>query len=139
MFKQLSIIALSLLVFSSCSPKVKIGIWAKTHQDAALALGIWSVSNLTESKAILDIDCTDHKQFKKKITDALNTAPAEKTSTENYYLNEARKLLDNRKNQHSDDGFANWCRQYPKAAKKLRSHARAVCKTGLGVLNGTIK
>lgn len=35
----------SLLAFSSCSPKIKIGLWVKKHQEAALALGVWSVSN----------------------------------------------------------------------------------------------
>jgi hypothetical protein len=129
----------SLFTFSSCSPKVKIGLWAKTHQDAAMALGTWSANNSTEAIELLAVDCEDRKQFKKKITDALNKAPEEQPYQPDYDIHQRNNHYGNTSTSHSRDGFGDWCRKYPQAARKLRSHAKALCKTGLGILNGTYK
>jgi hypothetical protein len=129
----------SLLSFPSCSPKIKIGYWVKTHQDAALALGIWSVYNLSESTALLDMDCKDRKQFKKKITDALNNVSTEEPAQQGYDVRQHNFHYGNSTSHGGRDGFGDWCRKYPKAARKLRGHAKALCKTGLGLLNGSYK
>lgn len=128
----------SFLAFSGCSPKIKIGLWAKKHREAALALGIWAANNANEATTLLNVDCTDRKQFKKKITYALHNTPAENPARQNDATGQYKYLFRNSHAAGSIDGFASWCRQYPKAAKKLRSHAKALCKTGMGILNGSI-
>jgi hypothetical protein len=138
-FFWLLAISYLLLAISSCSPKVKIGLWAKTHQDAAMALGTWSANNSIEAIELLNIDCTDRKQFKKKITDAFNKAPAEQTTQQPYDIHQNNNRYGRANGNRSSNGFGDWCRKYPGAAKKLRSHAKALCKTGLGILNGTYK
>src|ERR1700722_9793937 len=122
------VFSFSLLVFSSCSPKIKIILWAKHNQQAALALGIWSAANAKDATALLDVDCNNRKQFKQKISDALTNAPAKPESEQNYYINQAIKLFGDKvtKNHKESEGFADWCRQYPSAAKKLRSHSKAL-------------
>ncbi len=117
-----------------------MGIWYKTHQEAGLALGIWVANNSDEATALLNMDCTDRKKFKKRITDALNNAPQEQSqpAQQNYNKPQRGFPYGNARSQKSEDGFGDWCRKYPKAAKKLRSHAKALCKTGLGILNGSI-
>ncbi len=137
----LLVLSSSFLAFTSCSPKIKLGIWAKRHTDAATALGTWAANNPIDAAGLLNIDCTDRKQFKKKITDALNSPATEQASQHseydvrqhNYHYGTASS------GGNSRDGFADWCRKYPKAAKTLRGHAKALCKTGLGILNGTYK
>lgn len=136
----LLILSSSLLAFTGCSPKIKIGLWAKKHQDAALALESWIVDNPSDAGTLFAIDCSDRKQFKKKITDALNNTPAAQPAQQGYTMWQGSKIYgSNAPRRGSEDGFANWCRRFPKAAKKLRSHAKALCKTGIGILNGTIK
>src|ERR1700677_4140082 len=147
MFKNIStkifgllILSSSFLAFTGCSPKIKMGLWDTTHQEAGLALGIWVANNADEATALLYMDCTDRKNFKKKITDALNNVPQEQAAQQGYGATPPQRGFPygNARSQRSEDGFGNWCRKYPKAARKLRSHARALCKTGLGVLNGSI-
>jgi hypothetical protein len=131
-------LALSFAFFTGCSPKVKLGLWVRNHQEAASALEAWGANHPDEAATLFNLDCTDRNQFKKKITDALNTAPQEtiqqnNTATQQYYP------YGNASHQNQGDGFTSWCRKYPSAAKKLRSHAKAVCKAGTGMLNGSIK
>ena len=116
-----------------------MGIWAKRHNDAAQALGTWAVNNPIDAAGLLNIDCQDHKQFKKKITDALNTPATEQPAQQSYDVKQHNYHYGNSSSGSSGDGFADWCRKYPKAAKTLRGHAKAMCKTGLGILNGTYK
>ena len=133
-------ISYGLLALTSCSPKLKLGIWAKRHQEAATALGTWAANNPLDAAALLNTDCTDRKQFKKKITDALNSPSTEQTTQQNGYdVKQHNYHYGNSSGGSSRDGFADWCRKYPAAAKTLRGHAKAVCKTGLGILNGTYK
>jgi hypothetical protein len=131
----------SCIVFSGCSPKIKVGIWAKRHQDAALSLGTWAANNPADATALLVIDCNNRKQFKKKITDALNGSTEQQSTKQGYDVRQHNYHYGNVLGQSSStqDGFADWCRKYPKAAKKLRGHAKALCKAGLGILNGTYK
>lgn len=129
------------LTLVSCSPKVKIGLWAKKHQDAAMALGVWAANNPGDATALLNLDCADRKQFKKKITDALNNTQSEQPAQQQGYTEwQGQKVYSGNRQRRGgqEDGFGDWCRKYPKAAKKLRSHAKAICKTGLGILNGSI-
>jgi hypothetical protein len=128
-----------LIAATGCSPKIKMGLWAKKHQDAALALGVWSASDPLEAASLLTIDCTDRKQFKKKISDALTNTPQAQPTQQGYDVRQHNYHYGSVTSSRSEDGFADWCKQYPKAAKKLRSHAKALCKTGLGILNGSIK
>jgi len=132
-------ICFSLFAFPGCSPKIKIGLWAKTHKDAASALEAWVTERPDEATLLLALDCTDRKLFKKKITDALNTAPEEQPAQQQYSPKLRGFPYSNGRSRNQRDGFADWCRQYPKAAKKLRAHAKALCKTGMGILNGSIK
>jgi hypothetical protein len=129
----------SLLALSSCSPKIKMGIWAKRHNEAANALGTWAANNPIDAGALLLVDCNDPNQFKKKITDALNAAPEQQTTQQSYDVKQHNYHYGNSNSKSSGDGFADWCRKYPKAAKTLRSHAKALCKTGLGILTGRYK
>lgn len=117
-----------------------MGLWAKKHQEAALALGVWVAGNPGEATALLNMDCTNRKQFKKKIMDALNNTTTEQLLQQGYGVNQHSYYpYRTAPRQPPGDGFAGWCRQFPKAAKKLRAHAKALCKTGTGVLNGSIK
>ena|ERR1700679_1084755 len=133
-------ITYGLLAISSCSPKIKLGIWAKRHNDAAQALGTWAANNPIDAAGLLNIDCTDRKQFKKKISDALSSSLNEQTTQPSGYdVRQHNYHYGNPSSGSSRAGFADWCRKYPKAAKTLRGHAKAMCKTGLGILNGTYK
>jgi hypothetical protein len=129
----------SLLAFYGCSPKIKIGLWAKSHQEAALALGAWVAENPGDATTLLNIDCNNRHQFKKKITDALTNVPVEEPTQQAYDVRQHNYHYGNAPSRNSEDGFANWCGKYPRAAKKLRGHAKALCKTGLGLLNGSIQ
>jgi hypothetical protein len=146
MYKNISIKILGLLILSSallastgCSPKMKIGLWAKNNKDAAQALEAWVTDRPDEGALLLALDCLNRNQFKKKITDALNAAPAEQSAQPGYGERQRGFPYGNIRSKNSEDGFADWCRKYPKAAKRLRGHAKALCKTGLGILNGSIK
>ncbi len=131
-----------------------MGIWAKRHQEAATALGNWAASNSIDAAALLNVDCSDRKQFKKKINDALaGSNQQQETTTQqsgydvsqhNYHYGNAPARGSSSRGSSSrggssKDGFADWCKKYPRAAKKLRGHARALCKVGLGILSGAIK
>ncbi len=135
----LLVLSSSLLAFTNCSPKIKLGIWAKRHNDAAQSLGTWAANNPIDAASLLNIDCTDRKQFKKKISDALSSSSTQQTAQPSYDVRQHNYHYGNASSGSSGDGFADWCRKYPKAAKTLRSHAKAMCKTGLGILNGTYK
>jgi hypothetical protein len=116
-----------------------MGIWAKRHSDAATALGTWAVNNPLDAASILSIDCSDRKQFKQKITEALNDKSGQQdTQSTGYDVRQHNYHYGNAPTA-SKKGFETWCRQYPKAAKTLRIHCKALCKTGLGILNGRYK
>jgi hypothetical protein len=137
----LLVLSSSLLALPSCSPKIKLGIWAKKHKDAAQALGTWAANNPIDAAGLLNIDCIDRKQFKKKINDALSSSSTEQPArTSGYDVRQHNYHYGNSSSGgNSRDSFADWCRKYPKAAKTLRGHAKAMCKTGLGILNGSYK
>ncbi len=119
-----------------------MGIWAKRHQDAATALGNWAASNPGDATALLNSDCSDRKQFKKKINDALagSTQPEQPAQQSGYDVKQHNYHYGNAPSRgNSRDGFADWCKKHPKAAKRLRGHAKALCKVGLGILSGAIK
>ena len=141
--KKLLLLALtsSLLAFPSCSPKIKLGIWAKQHQEAAIALGTWAADNPVESTLLLNMDCMSNKAFKKKIADALNRSGEQQPNNQQngYDVSQHNYHYANAHAQASRDGFGDWCRKYPQAAKTLRGHAKALCKTGLGILSGKYK
>lgn len=126
-----------LLAFTGCSPKIKIGLWAKSHKDAAEGLEAWVADRPDQATLLLALDCMNREQFKKKITDALNSTPAEQPVQERQRGYPYANLRS--RSSAEGDGFGDWCRKYPKAAKRLRGHAKALCKTGLGILNGSIK
>jgi hypothetical protein len=132
-------LSLALLALPGCSPKIKIGLWAKNNKAGASALEGWATDSPGEAALLLTLDCTDRKAFKKKITDALNTAPAGQIAQEGYGSRQRGYPYGNDHSRNQGDGFGDWCRNYPKAAKRLRSHAKALCKTGIGILNGSIK
>jgi len=130
----------SLIAFTGCSPRIKIGLWAKKHQDAAIALGAWGTNSPGQAATLLNTDCTDRKQFKKKITDALQSTPSEQTTQQQGYdVRQHNYHYGAAPSRNSEDGFADWCRKYPKAAKRLRGHAKAICKAGMSLLSGIIK
>ena len=106
-----------------------------------MALGTWAANNPGEATSLLNVDCTDRKQFKKKINDALSGSATEQPAQPNGYdVRQHNYHYGNVPSRGgSRDGFADWCKKYPRAAKKLRGHAKALCKTGLGILNGSFK
>lgn len=104
-----------------------------------MALGAWGSNNPGQATILFNTDCTNRKQFKKKITDALNNVPSEQPTKQGYDVRQHNYHYGNAPSRNSEDGFADWCSKYPKAAKKLRSHAKAICKAGMGLLSGIIK
>ena len=131
-------LAIQIALFTGCSPKVKIGLWVRNHQEAALALEDWGTNHPEEAATLFNLDCTDRKQFKKQITDALN-AVSEKPNQQSYTATQQYYPYGNTSHPNGENSFTSWCRKYPSAAKKLRSHAKAICKAGMGILIGTIK
>lgn len=107
-----------------------------------MALETWVANNPADATGLLNLDCRDPKQFKKKINDALagsSNQQEQATQQGGYDVRQHNYHYGNAPSKSSSDGFADWCRKYPKAAKRLRGHAKALCKAGLGILSGAIK
>ncbi len=119
--------------------------WAygqRQSRVAATALGTWAANNPLDATGLLNLDCRDPKEFRKKINDALkgSTQVQQPAQQNGYDVTQHNYHYGNPHPQGSStDGFADWCRKYPKAAKRLRGHAKALCKAGLGILSGKYK
>lgn len=137
-------LAILFVFFSSCSPKVKIELWAKRHPDAALAMSRYATTNSYEASLLFQLDCSNRREFKNQITHALKHPTRSEPDTTHwnpslpYWIRrgESVYLIDGQIQYY---GFISWCNKYPKAAKSFRHHAKALSKTGIGILNGSIK
>jgi hypothetical protein len=124
------------LSFSGCSSTIKVELWAKRHPDAALAMGVYATSHPDEASLLFKLDCSNRREFKNQITNALKHSTMSEPDTSISLCPWIRRgqsvyMIDGQIQYY---GFISWCNKYPKAAKSLRHHAKALCKAGTGIL-----